>query len=81
MKQMGAFEAKTHFSELLAEVSCGEEFTITRHGQKIAMLIPYVEKTKESSSKKAIRAIKNLRKGVTLGKNLKIKEMRAEGRK
>lgn len=80
MKQVGAFEAKTHFSELLAAVVSGEEFTITRHGQKVAMLIPFTEEEKESSAGNAIRAIKTLRAGVTLGKKLNIKQMQSEGR-
>ena len=81
MKQVGAFHAKTHFSELLAAVSFGEEFVITRHDQKIAKLIPFSETEKESSSKTAIRAIKKLRSGVKLGAELSIKKMKAVGRK
>ena len=80
MKQIGAFEAKTHFSELIAAVLCGEEFTITRHGQKVAMLVPFTKEEKESSAASAIRAIKTLRTGITLGKKLSIKQMKAEGR-
>ena len=84
MKQFGAFEAKTHFSELLAAVIHGEKFIITKHGTKVAMIIPFVSKKRkdeENPVKGAIRAIKKLRKGVTLGKSLSIKEMREEGRK
>jgi prevent-host-death family protein len=80
-KSIGAFKAKTHFSELLAAVSFGEEFAITRHGKKVAMLVPFVEQEKSASIDGAIRAIKKLRTGITLGKNLSIKQMRAEGRK
>lgn len=81
MKQVGAFQAKTHFSELLAAVSNGEEFAITRHGQKVAILIPFTGQEIGSSSKSAIRAIKNLRKGTRLGKKLSIKKMQTESRK
>jgi len=80
-KSIGAFEAKTHFSELLAEVSKGNEFTITRHGECIAKLIPYSKDEQESAAKSAIRAIKKLRKGIRLGKDLSIKQMRAAGRR
>jgi len=38
---IGAFEAKTKFSELLERVSQGEEFTITRHEKPVARLVPY----------------------------------------
>jgi len=82
MKQVGSFEAKTHFSELLASVSAGDSYTITRRGQKVAMLIPFSHQEQQHSPVKgAIRAIKKLRKGVQLGKKLSIKEMRSEGRK
>ena len=80
-KYIGAFEAKTHFSELLAAVAVGGEFTITKHGQKVAMLVPYSAIEKNNSVDEAIRAIKKLRSGITLGKRLTIKQMRAEGRK
>lgn len=79
-KQFGAFEAKTHFSELLAAVCNGEEFIITRHGQTVAKLIPFSEE-KEDSTESAIKAIKNLRTNTKLGKDLSIKKLRALGRK
>lgn len=40
MKTIGAFEAKTHFSELLERVCHGEVFTVTRRGKPIARLGP-----------------------------------------
>ena len=40
MRQVGAFEAKTHLSELLAAVEAGEEITITRRGRAVARLVP-----------------------------------------
>lgn len=41
---VGAFEAKTHLSELLARVEEGEQVTITKHGRPVARLVP-VSKT------------------------------------
>jgi prevent-host-death family protein len=38
---IGAFEAKTKFSELLERVSKGAEITITRHEKPIAKLVPF----------------------------------------
>lgn len=46
MEQVGAFEAKTHLSELLNWVFKGEKFIITKHGVPIAILSPYNEKNK-----------------------------------
>ena len=37
---IGAFEAKTKFSELLERVSRGEEITITKHEKPVARLVP-----------------------------------------
>lgn len=38
---VGAFEAKTKFSELLEQVSQGAEITITRHEKPVAKLVPF----------------------------------------
>jgi len=40
---VGAFEAKTHLSELLQRVEHGEQITITKHGRVVARLIPGIE--------------------------------------
>jgi prevent-host-death family protein len=38
---VGAFEAKTKFSELLERASQGEEITITKHEKPVARLVPF----------------------------------------
>ena len=38
MKTIGAFEAKTRFSELLRDVEAGESFEIRRRGKAVARL-------------------------------------------
>jgi antitoxin (DNA-binding transcriptional repressor) of toxin-antitoxin stability system len=38
--EIGAFEAKTKFSELLRKVELGERFTVTRRGKVIAEINP-----------------------------------------
>lgn len=40
MQQIGLYEAKNRLSELIARVGNGESFTITKHGNPIAQLIP-----------------------------------------
>jgi len=42
--EIGAFEAKTKFSEILRKVDAGERFTLTLRGRPIARLEP-IEKT------------------------------------
>ncbi len=37
---IGAFHAKTHFSQLLERVARGEEITITKHDRPVARLVP-----------------------------------------
>lgn len=82
MKHFGAFEAKTHFSELLGDVINGEKFIITKHGVQVAMIIPFTQKEEGIDPvENAIRALKKLKKEITLGKILSIRKMREEGRK
>jgi len=82
MKHFGAFEAKTHFSELLSSVCQGEKFIITKHGVQVAMIVPFNKEEEEiDSTENAIRALKKLRKGITLGEKLSIRKMRDEGKK
>lgn len=82
MKHYGAFEAKTHFSEILGNVIKGEKFIITKHGVEVAMIIPFTQKDEGIDPvNDAIRALKKLRKGITLGKKLSIKKMIEKGRK
>lgn len=40
VKEVGAFEAKTHLSRLLDEVAGGETIYITKHGKRVAELRP-----------------------------------------
>jgi prevent-host-death family protein len=41
MSEVGAYEAKTHLSELLERVQKGERFVITKHGRPVAELVPF----------------------------------------
>ena len=40
MRNIGAYEAKTHLPRLLDRVARGESLTITRHGHPVARLVP-----------------------------------------
>ena len=40
MESIGASDAKTRLSELLARAADGESFVITKHGHPVARLIP-----------------------------------------
>ena len=78
MPEIGAYEAKTKFSELLRRVEKGERFVITRHGRPVAVLEP-VSLARKRNVKEVIKALKEFRKKHTLG-GLKIKELIEEGR-
>ena len=78
MTTVGAFEAKTHLSSLLNRVAEGEEVLITRRGVPVARLVS-AEEADRSDVAEAIRELRALRKGVTLG-DVSWKELRDEGR-
>jgi prevent-host-death family protein len=78
MSSVGAFEAKTHLSQLLDRVESGEEITITRHGRPVARLSP-VKVRDQAAIDRAVAGILAARKGRKL-RGLKIKDMIEEGR-
>ncbi len=41
--KIGAFEAKTHFSELLRAVESGKEYEIVRRGRPVARLLGHAD--------------------------------------
>jgi prevent-host-death family protein len=47
MNTIGAFEAKTHFSQVIANVENGEDYVVTRKGKPVAKIIPIPEETKD----------------------------------
>lgn len=80
MPSFGAFEAKTHLSELLDRVARGERITITRHGVPVANLVPVEDEKRKIADGEIVEAMRALRKRVKPGK-LSVREMVAEGRK
>jgi prevent-host-death family protein len=40
-QQIGTFEAKTHFSQLIEQVEDGADFVITKRGKPVAKIIPF----------------------------------------
>lgn len=77
---IGAYDAKTHFSELLERVAGGESITITRHGLPVAQMVPIRETATTAERRAAIMAIRELAKGNRL-RGLKLKNLVAEGRR
>lgn len=56
MKEVAVYEAKTHLSELLAEVEQGEQITITRHGQPVARLVAATAARRAGSQRQQVAA-------------------------
>lgn len=74
MTTVGAFDAKTHFSQLLDKVANGETIIITRHGEPVAQLVPAHAARNLQSLEALVDEIKRTRKGRSLG-GIKIKEL------
>ena len=79
MKQLGAFEAKTHLSKLLEEVEAGEQVLITRHGKAVARLMP-LEPSAAVQRQQAVARLRQFRRGKTLA-GLSLNDLRDQGRK
>jgi prevent-host-death family protein len=80
METVGSFEAKTHLPQLLERAAKGEEFTITKHGKPVARLVPPLAAKSAPDVRRAVEAMKQFRKGRTLG-GLSFREMIDEGRR
>ncbi len=55
--QVGAYEAKTKFSELIARTEKGESFVVTKNGRPVARITPAAPSDRE----KARQAVERLR--------------------
>lgn len=78
MQTVGAYEAKTHFAQLLDAVENGETITITRHGVPVAMLVPPSAEQRPDIDE-VIAELEALQREVSLD-GLSIREMIEEGR-
>lgn len=79
MKEIGVFEAKTHLPRLVAQVSKGEQYTITKHGVPVAMLVP-VSYPRTMDLKMVIQRMRQLHSDLGI-KGLTAKQAREMGRK
>jgi prevent-host-death family protein len=79
-RSVGSYEAKTHLPELLERVSRGERILITKNGKPAAMLVPPQSEVRPNV-RDVIRAMKDLRRGQTLGRGLTVRDLIDEGRR
>jgi prevent-host-death family protein len=62
-QSIGAYEAKTRFSELIARAERGESFVVTKHGREVARIEPAASFDRE----KARRAVERIRARLAAG--------------
>ena len=67
MREVGAFEAKNKFGQLLDWVERGEEITITRHGKEVARLVPARLGFNRAEAHAAVRRIHERAEQLKLG--------------
>jgi prevent-host-death family protein len=78
MASVGAFEAKTHFAQLLQRVERPEEITITRPGKVVARLVPAGTLPDGGAELAAFRRLRKRARGSGVG-NIDWAEWRADG--
>jgi len=80
-QEIGAFEAKTHFSQIIDKVEKGADYIITRRGKPVAKIIP-IEQKQEMTREEAFEKLKEMRK-LYRGKpgSFNIREAIEDGRK
>lgn len=79
MAEISAYQAKTHFSQLLARAEKGERVTITKHGRAVAHLVP-ADPARKMSRAEAFRRLRAFREKHAL-KGVTIRQLVDEGRK
>ncbi len=80
MREVQASEAKTRFAELLNDVERGETLLITRHGRRIARIVPE-EGRRRQEIEQALAGIRGLRKRAGRIALRDLLSAREEGRK
>ena len=63
MKTIGIFEAKTHLSEIIDNVTHGQEYLITRRGVSVARLSMFEKAVNSHSTRQVVEELMKLRQG------------------
>ena len=80
-QQIGAFEAKTHFSQIIEKAEKGEDFIVTKRGKPVAKIIPFRQEP-VMTRQEAMESLAEMRK-LYRGKpgDFNIREAIEEGRR
>ncbi|HEY2382998.1 MAG TPA: type II toxin-antitoxin system prevent-host-death family antitoxin [Terriglobia bacterium] len=71
MAKVTAFEAKTHFGDLLDRVSKGEEIVITRHDRPVARIVPE-NAQRLDDVRRAVEGLRELQQQIRLRSKAKL---------
>lgn len=77
--QIGAFDAKTHFSELLQDVLKGKSFEILRRGKPVAHLTSIRVADNSRVTREALDYFRNLRRTISVSR-AEVQSWISEGR-
>ncbi len=80
MDDVALFEAKNRLSELINRVEAGEEIAITRRGKVVARLVPALPDEAGQRAREAVEALRDSRRGVSLG-GLNSRDLVRDGRR
>lgn len=80
MREVGAFEAKTHLSALLDAVAAGETVLITKRGRPVARLVP-PDSPDRQAAEEAAQSLRALRARIGCATVTDILSMRDAGRR
>ena len=78
METIGAYEAKTHLSQILERVAGGEKIAIAKHGVPVAILQPAAP-AKQAPVRAVIEQLRIFRQGRRLD-GLNLRDLIREGR-
>lgn len=67
MDSIGAFEAKTQFSQLLERVERGEQIVITKRGTPVARLVPVGRRSRDDIAQ-TVQEVREFSAGVRLNR-------------
>ena len=79
MREVQASEAKIHLPQLLDEVERGETLVITRHGRRIARIVPDTDHRQDEIDR-SLQGIRELRKRTGRVTVAELMSARDEGR-
>ncbi len=81
MRGVPVFEARNSLTSLITEVEAGAEITITRRGVPVARLVPIEGSDDRARARRAADDLLKLGATLTLGPDLTIKDLVADGRR